>query len=92
MADLVKDKTSDEVAASSESALMKAVQAIHKLTLEEKAQLLEYLSRLMQHDIKQEAYKDISWEEFLSMTYGSLADDPIELPDRFKAQAQDASQ
>ncbi len=92
MADLMEDKASEEVAASSDSALIKAVQAIHKLTLEEKAQLLEYLSKSMQHDIKQEAYKDISWEEFLDMTYGSLADDPIELPDRFKTQAQDASQ
>ncbi len=92
MADLLKDKASDEVTVGSKSALMAAVQATHELTLEEKAQLLEYLSRALQYGIRQEAYKDMSWKEFLDMTYGSLADDPIELPDRFKAQAQDASQ
>ena len=92
MADFVKDKASDEVAADSKSALMEVVQAMHKLTLEEKAQLLEYLSRALQYGIRQQEYKDISWEEFLDMTYGSLADDPIKLPDRFKAPVQDASQ
>ena len=92
MADLVKDKASGEVAVGSKSALMDVVGAMHKLTLEEKAQLLEYLSRALQYGIRQEAHKDISWEEFIDMTYGSLADDPIELPDRFKAKAQDAAQ
>lgn len=84
MADLTKGKASDEVAVGSKSALMEVVGAMHKLTLEEKAQLLEYLSRALQYGIRQEAYKDISWEEFIDMTYGSLADDPIELPERFK--------
>ena len=92
MAHVVKDKASDETSASANSALTKALRAMHQLTFEEKVQLLEFLSRSLQHDIKLGAYKDISWEEFLEMTYGSLADDPIELPDRFKAQAQDASQ
>ena len=92
MAELVKDKATVEVSAESKSELMEVVQAMHKLTLEEKAQLLEYLGRSIQHGIKQEAYKDISWEEFINMTYGSLANDPIELPERFKAHAQDSSQ
>lgn len=92
MADLLKDEASDEVATGSTSALMQAVQVMHKLTLEEKARLLEYLSRALQYDIRREAFKDVSWEEFVDMTYGSLADDPIELPERFKAQAQDMSQ
>lgn len=63
---------------------MEVVAAMHKLTLEEKAQLLEYLSRALQYGIRREAFKDVSWEEFIDMTYGSLADDPIELPERFK--------
>ena len=90
MADLVKDKASEEVADGSKSALMEVVRAMHRLTLEEKAQLLEYLSRALQYGIRLEKYKDLSWEEFVDMTYGSLADDPIELPDRFTAQAQDS--
>ncbi len=92
MAHAVKDKASDTTSASENSALTKALYAMHQLTLEEKVQLLEYLGRSLQHDIKREAYKDISWEEFLDKTCGSLADDPIELPDRFKAQTQEASQ
>lgn len=92
MADLVKDKATAAEAAGPTSALMEVVQAMHKLTLQEKAQLLEYLSRALQYGIRREAYKDISWEEFLDLTYGSLADDPIELPDRFKTQAQDVSE
>ena len=78
MADLVKDEASDEVAAGSKSALMKAVQAMHKLTLEEKAQLLEYLSRAIQYGIRQEEYKDISWEEFIDRSFGSLPDFTLE--------------
>lgn len=84
MADLTTDKATDEVAAGSKSALMEVVAAMHKLTLEEQAQLLEYLSRALQYGIRREAFKDISWEDFIDKTYGSLADDPIELPERFK--------
>ncbi len=84
MADLTTEKASDEVATGSNSALMDVVAAMHKLTLEEQAQLLEYLSRALQYGIRREAFKDVSWEEFIDMTYGSLADDPIELPERFK--------
>ena len=86
---MMQDEGSEAVAAKSNSALMEVVQAMHKLTLQEKAQLLQYLSRALQYGIRQEANKDISWEQFLDRTYGSLADDPIELPDRFKQQAQD---
>lgn len=84
MADLTTDRASDEVAAGSKSALMDVVAAMHKLTLEEQAQLLEYLSRALQVGIRRESIKDVSWEEFIKSTYGSLADDPIELPERFK--------
>ena len=46
MAEVLKDKASREVAVGSKNALMDVVQAMQKLTLEEKAQLLEYLSRM----------------------------------------------
>ena len=36
---------------------MEVVVAMHRLTLEEKAQLLEYLSRALQYGIRQEAYR-----------------------------------
>lgn len=91
MAELLKDKTSEEAVAGSKSALMEVVQAMHKLSLEEKAQLLEYLSRALQYGIRREAFNGISWEEFIDKTYGSLSDDPIELPERYKTGVQDGS-
>ena len=48
------------------------------MTLAEKARLLEYLSATLQRDIETEAYKNMPWEQFIDLTYGSLADDPIE--------------
>ncbi|MDE2857943.1 MAG: hypothetical protein OXN94_08850 [Chloroflexota bacterium] len=85
MVDLLKGKESDEASVGSKNALIEVVRAMHKLSLEEKAQLLEYLSRALQNDIRREAFKDVPWEAFIKMTYGSLADDPIELPERFHA-------
>ncbi len=92
MAEILRHEAAGEIAAGSKSALMDVVQAMHKLTLEEKAQLLEYLSRALQYGIRRESFKDVSWEEFIDMTYGSLADDPIELPERFKTGVQDGSE
>ncbi len=92
MAELVKGAASGKVSTGSESALLEVVQAMHKLTLAEKAQLLEYLSRELQYEIRREAFKEVSWEDFIDMTYGSLADDPIELPERFKTGVQDGSE
>ena len=51
MADLIKDKATSEGTVGSQSALMDVVVAMHKLTLEEQAQLLEYLSRALQYGI-----------------------------------------
>ena len=72
MAELMTDKASDAAAQGPTSALMEVVQAMHQLTLEEKAQLLEYLSRALQYGIRQEAFKDVSWEEFTERSFGSL--------------------
>lgn len=72
MADLTTDKASEGTAVESKSALMEVVAAMHKLTLEEKALLLEYLSRALQFGIRREAFKDISWEEFIDSSFGSL--------------------
>ena len=84
MADLIKDEASSDEPVGSKSALMEVVAAMHKLTLEEQALLLEYLSRALQYGIRRESFKDVSWEEFINRSFGSLADDPIELPERFK--------
>jgi hypothetical protein len=48
------------------------------MTLVEKLRLLEHLSTSLKHDIEAEAYKHIPWDQFIDLTYGSLADDPIE--------------
>lgn len=55
-----------------------AVQLANQMTLVDKARLLEYLSASLKHDLETEAYKHMPWEQFVNLTYGSLADDPIE--------------
>jgi len=55
-----------------------AIQLTDRLTLVEKVRLLEHISTALKHDLEIEAYKHIPWEQFLDLTYGSLADDPIE--------------
>jgi hypothetical protein len=55
-----------------------AIEITRRLNLIEKARLLEYLSATLKHDIELEAYKNMPWEQFVELTYGSLADDPIE--------------
>lgn len=53
-------------------------QLTERLTLSEKARLIEHLSASLQHDLEIEAFKRMPWEHFIDLTYASLADDPIE--------------
>jgi hypothetical protein len=53
-------------------------QLAERLTLAEKASLMEYLSASLKHDLEVEAFKQMPWQQFIDLTYGSLADDPIE--------------
>jgi hypothetical protein len=55
-----------------------AVQLTTRMTLGDKVRLLEHLSHALKADIETEAYRHMPWEQFLNLTYGSLADDPIE--------------
>ena len=55
-----------------------AVQLTARMTLVEKVRLLEYLSQALKEDIETEAYRHMPWEQFIDLTYGSMADDPIE--------------
>ena len=55
-----------------------ALELVKQMSIADKAQLLEFLSASLKEDITTEAYKHIPWEEFVKLTYGSLADDPIE--------------
>lgn len=54
------------------------IELANRMTLAEKVRLLEYLSGSLKQDIETEAYRHMPWEQFLDLTYGSLADDPIE--------------
>jgi hypothetical protein len=58
--------------------LEQAVQLTNRLTLAEKVELLEHLSAAMRNDLTLEAYKQMPWGQFIDLTYGSLAHDPIE--------------
>ena len=55
-----------------------AVQLTAQMTLAEKVRLLEHLSHVLTQAIATEAYRHLPWEQFIGLTYGSLADDPIE--------------
>lgn len=55
-----------------------AIQLANRLTLVDKVRLLEHLSAALKRDLEVEAYKHIPWDQFLDLTYGSLAHDPIE--------------
>lgn len=55
-----------------------AVQLTRRMTLAEKVLLLEHLSAALRQDIETEAYRHMPWEQFVELTYGSLAEDPIE--------------
>lgn len=55
-----------------------AVQLTARLSMVEKVRLLEHLSAALKHDLEVEAYKNIPWDQFIDLTYGSLADDPLE--------------
>jgi hypothetical protein len=55
-----------------------AIQLTSRMTLAEKVLLLQYLSAALKQDIETEAYRHMPWQQFLELTYGSLADDPIE--------------
>jgi hypothetical protein len=49
-----------------------------QLTLAEKARLLEHLSMSLKHDLEAEAFKRMPYEQFIALTYGMFAADPIE--------------
>lgn len=66
-----------------------AVQLTARMTLAEKVRLLEYLSHALKEDIETEAYRHMPWEQFIDLTYGSLADDPIERNQPLKPDVRD---
>jgi hypothetical protein len=66
-----------------------AIQLTDRMTLAEKVRLLEYLSAALKQAIETEAYRHMPWEQFLDLTYGSLADDPIERNQPLDADARD---
>ena len=51
-----------------------------RLSLIEKARLLEHLGAELKHNLELEAFRRMPWHEFIERTAGSLADDPIERP------------
>lgn len=55
-----------------------AVQLTKQMSVVEKVRLLEHLSSALKHDLQMEAYRYIPWDQFLDLTYGSLAHDPVE--------------
>jgi hypothetical protein len=65
------------------------VQLTGQITMVEKVHLLGYLSAALKHDLEIEAYKHMPWEQFIDLTYGSLADNPIERNQPLESDARD---
>lgn len=51
--------------------------------------LSERLIDKLKRDMEIERYRHMPWEQFIELTYGSLADDPIELDESFRSDAPD---
>ena len=72
MRDVTEKENGFDISDITQSALMQVVRAMRKLTLEEKAKLLEHLSRDLQYGIRQQERKDKSWDANPDTTHGSL--------------------
>jgi hypothetical protein len=59
-----------------------AVYLADRLSLAEKAKLMEHLSSTLKHDLEIEAFRRMPWHEFIDRTAGSLANDPIARPEQ----------
>ncbi len=89
-------KFAQETAKQNQAALTEFAKGLSAQTdfsplIESHARELQALSRqcidkLMQ-DIEIERYRHMPWEQFLDLTFGSLADDPIELDQSFRTNA-----
>lgn len=66
-----------------------ALQLASRLTPVEKARLLESLGAMLKHDLESEAHKHLPWHEFIELTYGSHAFDPIERNQPLAADVRD---
>lgn len=51
--------------------------------------LSERLIDKLKRDMEIERYRRMPWEQFIELTYGILADDPIELDESFRTDAPD---
>lgn len=51
-----------------------------QLPLNDQLRLIQYLSQRVGHQVELEAYKTMTWLEFIDRTAGSLSDSPIERP------------
>ena len=51
--------------------------------------LSERLIDKLKRDMEIERYRHMPWEQFIELTYGSLADDPIEWDESFRTDAPD---
>ena len=56
---------------------------------EELRLLSERLIDKLKRDLEIERYRHMPWEQFIELTYGSLADDPIEWDESFRTDAPD---
>lgn len=51
-----------------------------RLSVGERARLMEHLSAALRRDLEVEAFRQMPWQEFLARTEGILEDNPMERP------------
>ena len=66
-----------------------ALQLTNRMSLLDKVRLMEHLSSMLKYDLEVEAFKHIPWDQFIDLTYGSLADDPLERQQPLQADIRD---
>jgi len=62
---------------------------VDKLTPLDKARLLEYLSAALKRELQRETKLQMTIEDFVALTYGSLSDYPIERNQPSQADTRD---
>jgi hypothetical protein len=66
-----------------------ALQLTNRMSLFDKVRLMEHLSTMLKSELEVEAFKHIPWNQFIDLTYGSLADDPLERQQPLQADIRD---
>jgi len=72
------------------SDLDQAIDIIRRISVDDKLLMLGYLRKSLQKELTQDQFKHLSWGDFLDLSYGLMADNPMEERPPFSPPEQDA--